>query len=84
MKNAYRILGVADNASEEECKKAYRRLCVKYHPDNNDGDASKFMEVKEAYESILNKNSLGNIFDFSKTVLTHLTFTKICSVGYKK
>lgn len=49
----YQVLSVARNASEEEIKKAYRRLAMKYHPDRNPGDAeaeNKFKEAKEAYE----------------------------------
>ncbi len=53
----YEILGVAKNASDEEIKKSYRKLAMKFHPDRNQGDASKeaeakFKEAKEAYEML--------------------------------
>jgi len=49
----YEVLGVSRNATDEELKKSYRRLAMKYHPDRNPGDQeteNRFKEVKEAYE----------------------------------
>ena len=53
----YEVLGVAKNASEDDIKKAYRKLAMKHHPDRNQGDSAKkaeekFKEAKEAYEML--------------------------------
>jgi molecular chaperone DnaJ len=56
-KDYYDTLGVPKNASDEDIKKAYRKLAMKHHPDRNQGDSSKaaeekFKEAKEAYEML--------------------------------
>ena len=60
--NPYEVLGISENASEEEIKKAYKELVKKYHPDkyqNNplaDLAEEKLQEVNEAYDMLMKKN----------------------------
>ena len=52
-KDYYELLGIPRGSSDEEIKKAYRKLAMKYHPDRNQGDKvseEKFKEINEAYE----------------------------------
>ena len=51
----YEILGVDKSSPDDEIKKAYRKLAVKFHPDKNPGDKAaeeKFKELGEAYEAL--------------------------------
>src|SRR3989338_5566361 len=53
-KDYYKILGVEKNASEDDVKKAFRKLAHQYHPDKQGGDETKFKEVNEAYQVLSN------------------------------
>ncbi|WP_223609317.1 J domain-containing protein [Chryseobacterium sp. OSA05B] len=60
MKDYYYFLGISPDASEEDIKKAYRKLSLKYHPDKNDNDdffAGRFREIQEAYEILSDSGS---------------------------
>ncbi|MES2663114.1 MAG: molecular chaperone DnaJ [Pseudomonadota bacterium] len=65
-KDFYEILGVAKDANEQEIKKSFRRLAMKYHPDrntdNNPESESKFKEAKEAYD-ILSDPEKRSLYD---------------------
>jgi len=63
-KDYYKILGISKGASDDDIKKAYRKLALKYHPDKNKeaGAEEKFKEVAEAYE-ILSDPKKKEIFD---------------------
>lgn len=69
----YKILGVSKKASQDDIKKAYRKLAKKYHPDLNPGDTAaeqKFKEINEAYEVLGDEqkrkkyDSFGQHFNF--------------------
>ena len=64
-KDLYKILGVDENATQDEIKKAYRKLAIKFHPDKNPNDKSaeeKFKEATEAYE-VLGDEKRRSLYD---------------------
>lgn len=63
----YEVLGVAKGASDDEIKKAFRKLAVKYHPDKNPGDKEaeeKFKEINEAYSVLSDKTKRSRYDQF--------------------
>ena len=66
MFDPYSILGVSRDASDEEIKKAYRKLSRKYHPDaninnpNKDQAEEKFKEIQQAYDQIMKEREYGS------------------------
>ena len=52
MADYYQILGIKKNASSQEIKQAFRKLAQKYHPDKSGGDAEKFKNINEAYQTL--------------------------------
>jgi DnaJ-class molecular chaperone len=87
-KDYYQILGVPRNASDEEIKKAYRRLAMQYHPDRNPGKENwandKFKEINEAYGVLGDPQkrrqydkfgTVGNIGDIFGSPFTRTTFS---------
>ena len=60
----YEVLGVQKDASDDEIKKAFRKLAVKYHPDKEGGDEAKFKEINEAYEVLKDKQKRSRYDQF--------------------
>ena len=69
-KDYYEILGVPKTATEDEIKRAYRKLAHQYHPDKNGGDDKRFKEINGAYQVLGNREKreqydrFGRTFDF--------------------
>jgi DnaJ-class molecular chaperone len=65
MDNHYSTLGVAETATEDEIKKAYRKLASQHHPDKG-GDTEKFKTIQTAYDTIGNANKRAEYDDMRK------------------
>jgi curved DNA-binding protein len=89
-KDYYKILGVPRNASEQDIKKAYRKLAMQYHPDRNPGKEEwaneKFKEINEAYGVLGDPEkrsqydrfgTVGNIGDIFRSRNTQSTFEDV-------
>lgn len=82
-KDYYKILGVSKDASQEEIKKAYRKLARKYHPDLNPGDKSaeeKFKEVNEAY-AVLGDEKQRALYDSGGGFNANFDFSNFGNFG---
>lgn len=66
-KDYYKVLGVDKGASDEEIKKAFRRLAHQHHPDKAGGDTEKFKEVNEAYQILSDKQKKAQYDQFGQT-----------------
>ena len=66
-KDYYNILGVSKSASQDELKKAFRKLAHKYHPDKQGGDEEKFKEVNEAYQVLSDKEKRTQYDQYGQT-----------------
>lgn len=87
-KDYYGILGLTKDASEDDIKKAYRKLAMKYHPDRNqEGDAKvaeeKFKEVKEAYETLSDTQKREAYDNGGRNPFQHNTYTREDAEAFK-
>lgn len=69
-KDYYSILDVSKNASQEEIKKAFRKLAIEHHPDKG-GDAEKFKEINEAYSILSDQQKRAAYDQFGHAGFTH-------------
>ncbi len=66
-KDYYEILGVAKDASDDDIKRAFRKLAHQHHPDKNGGDAEKFKEINSAYQVLSDKQKRAQYDQFGSS-----------------
>jgi curved DNA-binding protein CbpA len=76
----YSLLCVEKNSTRDEIKKAYKKMCLKYHPDISPGDYIKFIEITKAYD-IIGKNDSKKDYD-SMTEKEHDIFVNFWKIQY--
>ena len=82
-KDYYEVLGINKNATDEELKKAYRKLAKQYHPDanpdNKEEAEKKFKEVNEAYETLSNpqKRKMYDQFGAEDHLVVHIHIQQV-------
>lgn len=77
MKDYYYILGVKKDATQDEIRRAYKKLSIKFHPDKNDQDKffeERFKDIQEAYDTLKDPTSRG-AYDFDFTRFSSGRFT---------
>jgi molecular chaperone DnaJ len=85
MKDYYLVLGINKDASQEEIKRAFRRLALRYHPDRNPQDQKqveeRFKEINEAYQVLSDKDKRQR-YDWLTTWPQRLNFNSMA--GYRQ
>lgn len=84
-KNFYEILGVSQNANQTALRRAYRRLCKKYHPDKNPADQLSFQEISLAYRILSDAEQRRDYDDklYSNIQMIQLRDLVVSTIGLK-